>query len=62
MKSVATFLFIIFATSLVGGCSTLAMQKANRACKVIYCITNLLHSEDDSNTDVDLNHTSKESK
>lgn len=62
MKSVATFLFIIFATSLVGGCSTLTMQKANMACKVIYCITKLLNSKGDSNDDVDLNHTSKESK
>lgn len=62
MKSVATFLFIIFATSLVGGCATLTMQKANIACKVIHCITKLLDFRDDSNTDGDLNHTSKESK
>lgn len=62
MKSVATFLFIIFATSLVGGCSTQMMQKANMACKVIYGITSLLDFEDDYNTDVDWNHILKESE
>jgi hypothetical protein len=62
MKSVAIFLFIIFATSLVGGCSTQMIQKANMACKVIYGITNLLYFKDDSNTDVDWNYILKESE
>lgn len=61
MKSVVTFLFIIFATSLVGGCSTLTMQKANMACKVIHGITKLLDFEDDSNTGVDWDYILKES-
>lgn len=62
MKSIVTFLFIIFATSLTSGCSTKMMHKANMACKVIYGITTLIDSKDDSNTEVDWNHILKESE
>lgn len=62
MKSLATFLFIIFATSFAGGCSTQMIKKANVAYKVIHGITSLLDSEDDSNTDVDWNHILKKSE
>jgi hypothetical protein len=62
MKSLVAFLFIIFATSFISGCSTPMMQKVNMVCKVIYGIASLIDSKDDSNTDVDLNHVSKESE
>lgn len=67
MKCVVIFLFTIFATSLVGGCSAPMIQRANMACKVIYGITKLLGSKDDSdknyyNTDSDLDYTLKESE
>jgi hypothetical protein len=65
MKSLVAFLFIIFATSFISGCSTPMMQKvniANMVYKVIYGIASLIDSKDDSNTDVDLNHVSKESE
>lgn len=53
MKSLATFLFIIFATSLTSGCSTPMMRKVNIACKVIHGITSMIDSKGDSNTNVD---------
>jgi endo-beta-N-acetylglucosaminidase D len=62
MKSLVTFLFVIFATSLISGCSTPMMRKANMACKVIYGIKSLIDSKDDSNTDVDWNQILKESE